>query len=67
MTAADRKTLRRVATILKREADFLRQSHTKPPEHKEWDLLTLSDEIARESHDEMLALSRLLRAMALRP
>jgi len=67
MNAADRKVLRRVAVILNREADAIRESHTVGPKHDHWPSETPADQIAKEDHDEMIELARLLRAMALRP
>jgi hypothetical protein len=67
MTAADRKTLRRVAEILKHEADCLRMSNCVGPKHDYWPASTKHDEIAKAEHDEMLALAKLLRSMAARP
>jgi hypothetical protein len=65
-TAADRKTLRRVAEVLKREADCLRTSYCPGPEHDKWRDSRI-EQMMRTEHDEMLALAKLLRSMAARP
>jgi hypothetical protein len=67
MTGDDRKTLRRVAAILTHEADCLRVSHCPGPKHDAWPDKSIIDRVAQADHDEMLALAKLLRAMAARP
>lgn len=52
LTAADIEIIREAAAMLDGEAMAMRQSHCRPPDHTDW----TGDPIAKQAHDEMVAL-----------